>query len=62
MMKLRLTGTRDECELLAKELPSRLADLAEVLEVSDFYANRGATVLGRVYVEVRLTGVGGGRS
>jgi hypothetical protein len=62
-MKLRLTGTRDECAVLARELPSRLGDLAEVVEVSDFYTNnRGSSVLGRVYVELRLAGVSGGRS
>jgi hypothetical protein len=61
-MKLRLTGTRNECQLLANALPARLADLAEVVEVSDFYTNRGASVLGRVYVEVRLTAASGGRS
>ncbi len=61
-MRLRLTGTQDECELLSGELRSRLTDLAEVLEVSDFYRNRGATVLGRVYVEIRFTAGSGGRS
>lgn len=61
-MKLRLTGTKDECELLAKELPSRLTGLAQVLEVSGFYTNRGASVLGRIYVDVRLTTESGGRS
>jgi len=62
-MKLRLTGTRDECAVLARELPSRLADLAEVVEVSDFHANnRGSSALGRVYVELRLARVSGGQS
>ena len=61
-MKLRLTGTRDECDVLTGELPQRLAGVAEVLEVSGFYLNRGTTVLGRVYVEVRLTGTSGGQS
>ena len=61
-MKLRLTGTRDECDVLTNELPARLAGLAEVLEVSGFYPNRGVSAQGRVYVDVRLAGENGGRS
>jgi hypothetical protein len=54
-MKLRLTGTREECEALAGGLAARLSGLAEVVEVSGFYPNRGVGVLGRVYVELRFT-------
>jgi len=54
-VKLRLSGTREECDLLAQELPGRLAGLGDVQEVSAFYPNRGQSVLGRVYVEIRLT-------
>jgi hypothetical protein len=61
-MRLRLGGTREECEVLVEQLPARLAGLVEVLEVSDFYPNRGTTVLGRVYVEIRLNNAGGDRS
>lgn len=49
-MRIRLTGTRDE-------LTAAVAALAEVVglrEVSDFYPNRGASVLGRVYIEADL--------
>jgi hypothetical protein len=60
-MKLRLTGTHDECDVVAGALPERLAGVAEVLDVSEFYPNRGTTVLGRVYLEVRLASASGGR-
>ncbi|MET9231419.1 hypothetical protein [Lentzea sp. NPDC003310] len=45
-MKIRLEGTRDE-------IPNMVRALAlgyEIQEVSDYYPNRGASVLGRVYV------------
>lgn len=51
MIKLRLSGTREEC---AAALPALRAAFI-VLEVSAFYPNRGQTVFGRVYVTVRLT-------
>jgi hypothetical protein len=54
-VKIRLTGTRDECDLLAGHLAVRLSGLADVVEVSSFYLNRGSAVLGRVYVELRFT-------
>lgn len=46
-MKLRITGTREECAVAVAAIAAVLA----VREVSDFHPNRGATVLGRVYVD-----------
>jgi hypothetical protein len=54
-MRLRISGTRTECDTFTSELPTRLAGLARVVEVSGFYPNRGAGVLGRVYLELRLS-------
>jgi hypothetical protein len=51
-MKLRVSGTRAECAVLSSELPARLGGIASVVEVSDFYPNRGGD-LGRVYMELR---------
>lgn len=48
-MKIRLHGTEDECRDLAGRLPA----ICEVLAVSEPYADRGASRLVRVYVEVR---------
>ncbi len=49
-MKLRLHGTRDE----VAEATRRLVEAFEVVAVSPLYADRGASVLVRVYLEVRL--------
>ena len=49
-MKIRLHGTADEC----REVAERLAGIVEVLAVSEPYADRGASVLVRVYVEARI--------
>ena len=57
-MNLRLMGTREECVRLTEALPGRLAGLAQVVEVSQFRPNRGSSVRGRVYVEVRLVAPG----
>lgn len=48
--KIRLEGTRQECEQAAP----RLAEVFDVVSVSDPYPNRGRSLLVRVYVEVRL--------
>jgi hypothetical protein len=47
---IRLWGTEDEC----REVAERLAGIVEVLAVSEPYADRGASVLVRVYVEARI--------
>lgn len=49
-MKIRLEGTAEECQQAAP----RLAELFEVVSVSDSYPNRGRSRLVRIYVEVRL--------
>ncbi len=49
-MRIRLEGTRQECQQAAP----RLAELFEVVSVSDPYPNRSGSRLVRVYVEVRL--------
>jgi hypothetical protein len=54
-VKIRLSGTQAECDLLAGRLPELLAGVVEVVDVSSFYPNRGAGALGRVYVELRFT-------
>lgn len=46
-MKIRLMGTEDECRTVA----GRLAAIVDVLEVSEPRANRGGSLLVRVYVE-----------
>lgn len=51
-MKIRLTGSAPECDRLL----ARLAQVVEVREVSDFYPNRAPSALGRVYLDVELTG------
>jgi Single-strand binding protein family len=50
-VKIRLEGTRQECEQAAP----RLAEVFDVVSVSDPYPNRGRSLLVRVYVEVRLS-------
>jgi hypothetical protein len=49
-VKIRLEGTPQECEQAAP----RLAEVFDVVSVSDPYPNRGRSLLVRVYVEVRL--------
>jgi hypothetical protein len=49
-MKLRLHGTGEE----VAEATRRLVEVLEVVSVSDAYPDRGASVLVRVYLEVRL--------
>jgi hypothetical protein len=47
-MKIRLSGTKDGCAAAVAALAAGFV----LREVSGFYPNRGATVLGRVYVDV----------
>lgn len=49
-MKFRLHGTSDECT----EAVNRPQGIFAVVSVSEEYADRGASRLVRVYVEVRL--------
>ena len=55
-MKLRLHGTRQE----VAEATRRLLEVLDVVAVSDPYPDRGASVLVRVYLEVRLHDPGTG--
>lgn len=50
-MKIRLMGTREECEIYAEALRQNAGPL--ILEISAFYPNRGGGKLGRVYIETR---------
>jgi hypothetical protein len=51
-MKIRLWGTEDECRRMAQLLIE--APGFEVVSVSEPRADRGASVLVRVYVEARI--------
>ena len=53
-MKLRLHGTPGE----VAEATRRLVEVFDVVAVSDPYPDRGASVLVRVYLEVRLDPAG----
>ncbi|QFU85721.1 hypothetical protein [Amycolatopsis sp. YIM 10] len=49
-MRIRLMGTEAEIAVVAE----RLATVLDVQEASDFYPNRGASKLGRVYLTVAV--------
>jgi hypothetical protein len=49
-VKVRLHGTREE----VAEATRRLVEVLDVVAFSDAYPDRGASVLVRVYLEVRL--------
>ena len=52
-MKIRLMGTRRECDYLVDALRDLYITRGLALRsVSPFYPNRGETIEGRVYVEV----------
>jgi hypothetical protein len=51
-VKIRLLGNAAECAAVVELL--RRLDGVEVVEVSGGYANRGDSLLQRVYVEARL--------
>lgn len=51
-MKIRLHGTRGECEFAA----DRLRNAFRVVSISEPYRDRGESQLVRVYVEVRIPG------
>jgi hypothetical protein len=53
-VKVRLHGTRAEVDQATR----RLVEVFEVVAVSEPYRDRGASVLVRVYLEVRLDGAG----
>jgi hypothetical protein len=47
-MRIRLMGTRDETDRAVAALRTAL----QVREVSDWYSNRGNSIIGRVYLDV----------
>lgn len=49
-MRIRLMGTRDETDRTV----TALQEVLQVREVSDWYPNRGASLLGRVYIDAEL--------
>lgn len=49
-MKIRIEGTPQECQ----QATPRLAEVFDVVSISQPYPNRGQTRLVRVYVEIRL--------
>jgi hypothetical protein len=53
-VKLRLHGTRQE----VAEVTRRLVEVLDVVAISDPYPDRGASVLVRVYLQVRLDSPG----
>ena len=52
-MKIRLTGTRTECDRFTAELIAATPP-GVIREVSGFYTNRGTSTLGRVYLDLHL--------
>lgn len=48
-VRIRLMGTEDECRQLAALLP----EIADVLEISEPYANRGTSKLVRIYADAQ---------
>lgn len=50
MVKIRVEGLPEEIDLMITSFRENY----EILQVSEFYANRGETKYGRVYVEMRL--------
>jgi hypothetical protein len=46
-MKIRITGTEDECTHAVE----RIRRVLVIREVSGWYANRGDSTLGRVYLD-----------
>lgn len=56
-MKMRIMGTRDECDLMV-EVFKRNIPRQYVRSISNFCPNRGYTTEGRVYIDLDLP-VGG---
>jgi hypothetical protein len=57
-MKIRLTGTREECDRFTAELVAATPP-GVVREVSGFYPGRGTSLLGRVYLDLQLPATAG---
>jgi hypothetical protein len=50
MVKIRIEGTLQECQ----QATPQLAQVFDVVSISDAYPNRGGSSLVRVYLEIRL--------
>lgn len=57
-MKIRIMGTKDECELARKYYRELEKDTnVKSVVVSDLYANRGSSTVFRVYVDIEYRDV-----
>ncbi len=57
-MKMRIMGTKDECELARKYYRELEKDTnVKSVVVSDLYANRGSSTVFRVYVDIEYRDV-----
>lgn len=57
-MKIRIMGTKDECELARKYYRELEKDAnVKSVAVSDLYANRGSSTVFRVYVDIEYRDV-----
>ena len=57
-MKIRVMGTKDECELARKYYRELEKDAnVKSVVVSDLYANRGSSTVFRVYVDIEYRDV-----
>jgi len=53
-MKIRVHGTPEECRAGVEKLFEAFTDPDRIVSVSEAYPDRGASILVRVYLEVRL--------
>lgn len=51
MIKIRLMGKNEDMQWIINNIICHIKDI-EIMEVSDFYANRGNSEYGRIYMEV----------
>ena len=57
-MKIRIMGTKDECELARKYYRELEKDAnVKSVVVSDLYANRGSSTVFRVYIDIEYRDV-----
>ena len=50
MVKIRLMGKKEDMHEMIKKL-YQIKDI-EIMEISDFYSNKGTSKYGRIYMEV----------
>lgn len=51
MIRIRLMGKNEDMQWMINNIIYHIKDI-EVMEISDFYANRGNSEYGRIYMEV----------